>query len=112
MQSLEREPLLESRRRSYGDFSGLGRLRTFGETESSTSSNTLYEDDDIRVTLGKHCILNTALPCLNFKSNMYTVSKNRVPSLFKVNPGWPQHRENREFGSYFFQTGKTQGILL
>ena len=27
-------------------------------------------------------------------------------------PGWPQHRENREFGSYFFQTGKTQGILL
>lgn len=85
MQSLEREPLLESRRRSYGDFSGLGRLRTFGETESSTSSNTLYEDDDIRVTLGKHCILNTALPCLNFKSNMYTVSKNRVPSLFTLN---------------------------
>ena len=26
--------------------------------------------------------------------------------------GWPQHRENREFGSYFFQTGKTQGILF
>ena len=26
--------------------------------------------------------------------------------------GWPRHRENREFGSYFFQTGKTQGILL
>ena len=29
--------------------------------------------------------------------------------------GWPQHRENREnreFDSYFFQTGKTQGILL
>ena len=24
--------------------------------------------------------------------------------------GWPRHRENREFGSYFFQTGKTQGI--
>ena len=23
---------------------------------------------------------------------------------------WPQHRKNREFGSYFFQTGKTQGI--
>ena len=20
--------------------------------------------------------------------------------------GWPRHRENREFGSYFFQTGK------
>ena len=85
MQSLEREPLLESRRRSYGDFSGLGRLRTFGETESSTSSNTLYEDDDIRVTLGKHCILNTTLSCLNFKSIMYTISKNRVLSLFKVN---------------------------
>ena len=27
-------------------------------------------------------------------------------------PGWPRHRENREFGSYFFQTGKTQGILF
>ena len=26
--------------------------------------------------------------------------------------GWPRHRENREFASYFFQTGKTQGILL
>ena len=25
------------------------------------------------------------------------------------NAGWPRHRENREFGSYFFQTGKTQG---
>ena len=24
-------------------------------------------------------------------------------------PGWPRHRE---FGSYFFQTGKTQGILF
>ena len=26
--------------------------------------------------------------------------------------GWQRHRENRELGSYFFQTGKTQGILL
>ena len=25
-------------------------------------------------------------------------------------PGLSQHRENREFGSPFFQTGKTQGI--
>ena len=24
--------------------------------------------------------------------------------------GLPRHRENREFGSAFFQTGKTQGI--
>ena len=31
-------------------------------------------------------------------------------NLFR--PGWPRNRENREFGSYFFQTGKTQGILL
>ena len=31
---------------------------------------------------------------------------------YKHKPGWPRHRENREFGSYFFQTGKTQGILL
>ena len=29
-----------------------------------------------------------------------------------ANTGWPRHRENREFDSYFFQTGKTQGILL
>ena len=26
--------------------------------------------------------------------------------------GWPWHRENREFGCKFFQTGKTQGIWL
>ena len=26
--------------------------------------------------------------------------------------GWPRHRENREIGSYFFQTGKTQKNLL
>ena len=26
--------------------------------------------------------------------------------------GWPRHRESREFGSYFFQTGKTQGICF
>ena len=26
--------------------------------------------------------------------------------------GWPRHRENRESGSQFFQTGKTQEILL
>ena len=30
----------------------------------------------------------------------------------KIQSGWPRHRENREFGSYFFQTGKTQGILF
>ena len=29
-----------------------------------------------------------------------------------ISSGWPRHRENREFGSYFFQTGKIQGILL
>ena len=28
------------------------------------------------------------------------------------NTGWRRHRENREFSSYFFQTGKTQGILF
>ena len=26
--------------------------------------------------------------------------------------GWPRHRENREFGSYFFQTGKTGNFVL
>ena len=42
-----------------------------------------------------------------------------IPEKFEANilnmyhnTGWPQHKENREFGSYFFQTGKTQGILL
>ena len=29
---------------------------------------------------------------------------------FEYYSGWPQHRENREFGCSFFQTGKTQGI--
>ena len=33
-------------------------------------------------------------------------------SILNTNSGWPRHRENREFGSYFFQTGKTQGILF
>ena len=36
-------------------------------------------------------------------------------STMMDNSGWPRHRENtenREFGSYFFQTGKTQGILF
>ena len=26
--------------------------------------------------------------------------------------GWPRHRDNREFGSYFFQTGKTQNFVV
>ena len=46
---------------------------------------------------------------------LQTLSKGRnftnVVAL-KRKTGWPRHRENREFGSYFFQTGKTQGILL
>ena len=29
--------------------------------------------------------------------------------IFLSLPGWPRHRENREFGSYFFQTGKNTG---
>ena len=32
--------------------------------------------------------------------------------LPEINTGWPRHREKGEFGSYFFQTGKTQGILF
>ena len=32
------------------------------------------------------------------------------PSLLHAKTGWPQHREKREFGFYFFQTRKTQGI--
>ena len=29
--------------------------------------------------------------------------------IVKEVPGWPRHRDNREFGSYFFQTGKNTG---
>ena len=37
----------------------------------------------------------------------------RIPACTALaGSGWPRHRENREFGSHFFQTGKTQGILL
>ena len=40
-------------------------------------------------------------------------SGKRLPKSDSMgSSGWPRHRENREFGSYFFQTGKTQGILL
>ena len=42
------------------------------------------------------------------KSQMF---QHYIP-LYVTGSGWPRHRENREFGSYFFQTGKTQGILL
>ena len=42
------------------------------------------------------------------------VENQALKLLFRLT-GWPrprENRENREFGSYFFQTGKTQGILL
>ena len=52
-------------------------------------------------------------------SSVFTPVKPIYPILVKSEifcfiyySGWPRHRENREFGSYFFQTGKTQGILL
>ena len=41
--------------------------------------------------------------------------KDDFSTLVHKMTGWPRHRENREnreFGSYFFQTGKTQGILI
>ena len=31
-------------------------------------------------------------------------------AFINVSSGLPRHRENREFGGPFFQTGKTQGI--
>ena len=37
---------------------------------------------------------------------------NKCKLALKLMSGWPRHRENRKFGSYFFQTGKTQGILF
>ena len=39
------------------------------------------------------------------QSKLYGLSCKLIKST-----GLPQHRENREFGSPFFQTGKTQGI--
>ena len=52
-------------------------------------------------------------PVCNFlltdQSNYEAYSnKNRM----NLNAAWPRRRENREFGSYFFQTGKTQGIFV
>ena len=37
------------------------------------------------------------------------VTINKIKHFTEMYTGWPRHRE---FGSYFFQTGKTQGILL
>ncbi len=57
MQSLEREPLLQSGRRTYGEFSGLGHLSTLADLDSvSSTSSAVYEDDDIRVSVGE-CLL-------------------------------------------------------
>ena len=56
----------------------------------------------------------------SFSSIKKTANLNVLPPanevwgklMFLHRSGWPWHRENREFGSYFFQTGKTQGILF
>ena len=45
------------------------------------------------------------LQCLHRETLTCTIS-----ALHYGVTGWPWHRENNEFGSYFFQTGKTQGI--
>ena len=48
--------------------------------------------------------------------NVVTRKSSCVKQVLSVRTGaptgWPRHRENGKFGSYFFQTGKTQGILL
>ena len=31
--------------------------------------------------------------------------------VYNLRTGWPRHRESREFGSYFFQTGENTGNL-
>ena len=46
---------------------------------------------------------------LNFQS-MNQVISNTILTEARTLPGLPRHRETREFGSPFFQTGKTQGI--
>ena len=33
-------------------------------------------------------------------------------TCFSLKLGWPQHSGNREFGSYFFQTGKTGNFAV
>ena len=59
--------------------------------------------------------LRTKLAYFKYTSEIYVVFrflKFSSASVTNSYPGWPRHRENGEFGSYFFQTGKTQGILL
>ena len=54
--------------------------------------------------------------CLGFRRNFLIFFPSHDQCTHSLNTltcaGWPRHRENRGFGSYFFQTGKTQGILL
>ena len=50
-------------------------------------------------------------------SEFYTTELGVVREVQKckfsiVSTGCPRHRENREFGSYFFQTGKTGNFAL
>ena len=49
-------------------------------------------------------------------SSMGSDFPEQLENLKKANnfphSGCLRNRENREFGSYFFQTGKTQGILF
>ena len=58
---------------------------------------------------------DTPTPCQDWMG----VTPPQIATRWGISPigtglgsGWPRNRENREFGSYFFQTGKTQGILL
>ena len=48
---------------------------------------------------------------LSSLTNKYCTSKGLISTvLLFTYTGWPRHRENRECGCLFFQTGKTQGI--
>ena len=65
------------------------------------------------------CLILSCLNCHLLSSWSVCLSVRICESFFfiihvryDIISGWPRHRENREFGSYFFQTGKTQGILL
>ena len=77
-------------------------LRDSGQVFST--NNYSVQDDLDRLILGNFFV-SPVCPTLHRYHNR----------LVRLCPGWPRHkenRENREFGSYFFQTGKTQGILL
>ena len=87
-------------------------LDTYTETKKIKISNKKIIKEP---WLTKGIITSSNKQLLLYKhwlQNKDAKSYDRYKQYWDTLPGWPRHRENREFGSYFFQTGKTQGILL